>query len=78
MTALGKRIKELRQREGLTQEELARRVNVSTSLVHRVETGTTTDPYYSTFCVIARRLAVALVELLTDEPGEAGDAERGL
>lgn len=37
----GKRIKELRQQKGLTQEELAERLNISYSMVGKIEIGYT-------------------------------------
>lgn len=61
--ALGKRIKELRQEKGFSQEELAYEADIPLSQVGRIERGET-NPTISTLDVISKALGVDLVTLL--------------
>jgi transcriptional regulator with XRE-family HTH domain len=56
MATLGERIKALRQKQGLSQGELARRCGISQAAISRLETGSMKDVETA----IARRLARAL------------------
>ena len=60
MGVSGKKLKELRQRAGLTQEELARRAKVSVSLIAKYEGGTARNPTAATLLSLARVLAPLL------------------
>lgn len=59
---LGKRIKEIRKSKGLTQLDLAVRVNKDYTSVGRLETGRT-NPTYTTLLKVAEGLEVSLSEL---------------
>lgn len=63
LKALGKRIKEIRKSKGLTQLDLAVRVNKDYSSIARVETGRT-NPTYTTLVKIAQGLEVSVGELV--------------
>ena len=56
MTTLGERVKRLRQSQGLSQSELARRCQVTQAAISRLESGRMQDIQTA----IARRLARAL------------------
>ncbi len=63
---IGKRVRDAREARGMTQEELARRAGVPLNRVGRIETGTVTDPHYSTLSRIAGGLDVSVGELLQE------------
>jgi transcriptional regulator with XRE-family HTH domain len=81
---LGARLREERDRRGLTLRELARRLEVSPSLVSQIETGKT-QPSVRTLYAIVSELGVSLDEMFTpgaeDAEGQAGrsaaDGRRG-
>jgi len=68
-TTFGKRLKELREAAGMTQEGLARAAELSTSAVSRIEQRGK-DPAWSTVRRLARALGVALSAFETDEEEE--------
>jgi transcriptional regulator with XRE-family HTH domain len=53
------RLKELRQQSGLTQEQLARKANLSVSAVRHFEQGLK-EPTYATLLKLAEALGVSL------------------
>jgi transcriptional regulator with XRE-family HTH domain len=63
------RIKEIRELRGYSQDELAKRCNVSTSQIFRIETGKSL-PSADTIAQIAKELEVSADYLLglTDKP----------
>jgi transcriptional regulator with XRE-family HTH domain len=61
--AVGKRIKELRQEKGFSQEELAYEADVPLSQIGRIERGET-NPTISTLYVISKALNIKLMTLL--------------
>lgn len=65
---LGPNVRERRAALGLSQEQLARRADVSLNAVHRIEMGKITDPHFSTLSGIARALGVSVSELVEDDP----------
>jgi transcriptional regulator with XRE-family HTH domain len=67
---LGARLRAERERRGLTLRELARRLEVSPSLVSQIETGKT-QPSVRTLYAIVTELGVSLDELFADELGSA-------
>jgi transcriptional regulator with XRE-family HTH domain len=67
---VGKRLRALRDRAGLTQQQLATAARVSVSVVTQIEQGRTPDPRLSTLRVLAAALGVTVSDL-------AGDAEKG-
>jgi transcriptional regulator with XRE-family HTH domain len=60
---IGARVRARRRELNLSQEAVARRANVSTNLVNRVENGVTTDPHYSTLVRLANALGVSVAVL---------------
>ncbi len=74
---LGARLREERDRRGLTLRELARRLEVSPSLVSQIETGKT-QPSVRTLYAIVSELGVSLDEMFTPSAEDAeGHAVRG-
>lgn len=66
---IGKKIKDLRIKRGLTQEELAERTKLSVRTIQRIESGEV-DPRTYTLTLLAEALNVEL-ELLTSEKAQA-------
>ena len=66
--ALGARLREERERRGLTLRELARRLGVSASLVSQIETGKT-QPSVRTLYAMVSELDVSLDELFAAADG---------
>lgn len=62
---IGKRIRSIRQSQGLTQEQLAESSDLSPSYISRVETGDST-PSLECLCKIAGALDVGLQTVLYD------------
>ena len=73
---IGKRIKVLRKEAGLSQEGLARRADISLNVMNRIETGTVTDPHFSTLIGIASGLGVPVAELMKEEIDPKDQAPR--
>jgi transcriptional regulator with XRE-family HTH domain len=75
---LNKRVRELREAAGLTQESLARAADVSVSTVVKLERGAI-DPAWSTVLRLAKGLGVAVGELADggEGPDRPGDAIAG-
>ena len=74
---LGARLREERERRGLTLRELARRLEVSPSLVSQIETGKT-QPSVRTLYAIVSELGVSLDEVFTpsdDDTPEPADLD---
>lgn len=63
--AVGRRIKAAREAQGLTQEELAARVNISTTHMSVIERGLKV-PRLDTFVAIANALGLSADALLVD------------
>jgi transcriptional regulator with XRE-family HTH domain len=76
---LGRRLKEARERAGLSQEALARQADVSTVAVSQIEQGRTKEPHYLTLYRLSKVLGVSPHWLYTgeraEEPALAGKAE---
>lgn len=68
--AVGQRIKAAREKKGLTQEELAARVEISPTHVSVIERGTKI-PRMDTFVAIANVLEVSADSLLVDVVDQA-------
>jgi len=75
LQALGRRIRALRERRGLTQEDFAERGGISVSFASLLERGER-SPSYETLLQVAAALAVAPWELLRVEAQEEAGAER--
>jgi transcriptional regulator with XRE-family HTH domain len=63
---LGKRIREVRKAQGLSQEHLARRADISLNVLNRIETAAVTDPHYSTLTKLAAAFDMPIAELLKE------------
>jgi transcriptional regulator with XRE-family HTH domain len=64
----GGRIRRLRMKSGMSQEDLARRVGVTTHTIWRLENGGTFNPRLDTLRAIAKALGVGVVALITPPP----------
>jgi transcriptional regulator with XRE-family HTH domain len=71
--ALGARLREERERKGLSLRELARRLEVSPSLVSQIETGKT-QPSVRTLYAIVSELGVSLDEVFAPSGGDADES----
>lgn len=73
---LGSRLKDLRQKSGLSLRELARQVNVSPSFVSQIENGKS-QPSVATLYAFSQRLNVSVDQLFEGRPdgGAAGVVE---
>ena len=60
---LGQKIKELRQKQGLSCSELARRTGHAVSTIHGIENGENANPGFRIICDIAEVLGVSLDKL---------------
>ena len=67
---IGERLRQERQRRGMTVREIARRVGVSPSLISQIETGRA-NPSVSTLYAIAAELDVSLDELMFNDRRQA-------
>ena len=72
LTSLARRIRGLRERKGLTQEDFASRCGISVSFASLLERGER-SPSYETLVEVAQALEVTLSELFRDAPIEAYD-----
>jgi len=75
-SALGARLREERDRVGLSLRELARRLEVSPSLVSQIETGKT-QPSVRTLYAIVNELGVSLDDVFSRENGGRTSRGRG-
>jgi transcriptional regulator with XRE-family HTH domain len=66
MTEVGDRLKKMRRRAMLTQEELAKRSGVGITTINRIETGAVEDPHFSTLRKLAQALEASPRELVED------------
>jgi transcriptional regulator with XRE-family HTH domain len=64
---IGKQLRKARRARGLTQEELARRANMSLNGLAQLEQGGRTDPHYSTLNKLATALDMSVAEFLEYE-----------
>lgn len=58
------KIKQFREKKGLSQEKLARLADVSNNTIVNIESGKQTNPTIETISKIAKALDVAIEELL--------------
>jgi transcriptional regulator with XRE-family HTH domain len=63
----GKRIRARRRALELSQEALARRADVSMSLINQIERGLVTDPHFSTLVGISTALGTSVSDLMGEE-----------
>lgn len=60
---LAKRIRELRNKKGLSQEKLARLAGVSYNTIVKIESGDSKNPTFQTMTGISRALGISLDDL---------------
>ena len=60
---LSKRIRELRNKKGLSQEKLARLADVSYNTIVKIESGESKNPTFRTMAGIAKSLGISLDQL---------------
>ncbi|MGH7984526.1 MAG: helix-turn-helix domain-containing protein [Candidatus Udaeobacter sp.] len=73
---LANRLRELRKRAGLTQEQFAERAQVGYKFYQQIETNARRDLRLSTLERLADAHGISVAELLSDRPPE-GAARRG-
>jgi len=61
---IGNKIKQLRNKQGLTQDELARKSNLSYTMLTKIETNVITKPSIQTVMKITKGLGISLDELM--------------
>ncbi len=71
-TAIGRRVRQLRERRGLTQLKLAHRTGLALNTISRLEAGAQDDQKLSTLQALAEALSVTVADLLT-EPQPNGE-----
>ncbi len=64
---LGERIQQARERQGLTQRDLAARTGLSQQYLSLLERGDRTNPTLDTLMVLAKALDVSLLALMGKE-----------
>ena len=69
---LGERIRQTRLAYGMSQAELARRIQISANAMNQIETGKTPDPGILHIMAIADVLGVSIDYLVGREPDEDG------
>ena len=67
MTEVGDRLKKVRRRAMLTQEQLAEKSGVGITTINRIEKGRVEDPHFSTLRKLAEALEVDPAELVREE-----------
>lgn len=70
---LGLRVRQLRSKEGYTQEEFAERVGMYRTYMSRIESGSA-NPTLTMLCAMADGLGVPLVELFRSPEDCEGDS----
>jgi transcriptional regulator with XRE-family HTH domain len=81
---VGERIRELRKVEGISQERLARRADISLNVLNRIETGAVTNPHWTTILSVADALGISVADLVEGDrpkdqapsPSEISEGER--
>jgi transcriptional regulator with XRE-family HTH domain len=73
---LGQRIRKARQRYGMSQTELAKRVGISKTAMNQIEMGETLDPRLSRIRAIADILGVSMDYLAGREDEDEDDVSQ--
>ena len=71
------RVREVRIRQGLSQEELSEKSGVSAANISRIETGETKNPRPSTMRRLASALGVSVYALWIEEDKKTDDPSQG-
>jgi transcriptional regulator with XRE-family HTH domain len=79
---LGRRVRQLREAKGMSQQALATAAGLSISVVTKLEGGTMADPRTSTLVALARGLSCTTDDLLqppaaTDPPARRRNRRKG-
>jgi transcriptional regulator with XRE-family HTH domain len=64
MATISQNIKRLRSKQGLTQDDLAKKANIKYSTLTKLEGGVVTKPSVQTIAKIAKALGVQMEELV--------------
>ena len=64
MATISQNIKRIRAKQGLTQDDLARKANIKYSTLTKIEGGVVTKPSVQTIAKIAQSLGVSMEELI--------------
>jgi transcriptional regulator with XRE-family HTH domain len=79
MACLGKVLRAHRQRYGMSQAELSRRIHISQTALNQLERGQTVDPHFSIVKNIAEVLGLSLDHVVAEEKAAQDEAtEHGL
>ena len=75
---LGQRIRELRERQGMSQAALARKLDASINAINMLEVGSTRAPHVDRLIALAELFDVSIDYLVgrTNEPGSATKPQR--
>jgi transcriptional regulator with XRE-family HTH domain len=76
LPSLGRRVKQLREAAGLSQQALAAAAGVSISAVTQLEQGSKGDPRISTVAALAAALDVTVDELLAGAEADRPETPR--
>ena len=74
---LGERIRQEREKQGMAQAELARRIGVSKNTMHMIEENKIADPRFSRVLAVARHLGMSLNALACGAAPPPPDKPRG-
>lgn len=64
MATIGENIKKYRNKLGLTQDDLAKKVDIKYTTLMKVESGTVNKPSVQTMAKIAKALSVSIEDLI--------------
>jgi len=64
MSTIAQNIKRLRAKQGLTQDDLAKKANIKYSTLTKLEGGVVTKPSVQTVAKIAKALGVSMEDLI--------------
>ncbi len=65
----------MRKKQGLTQEELARRSGLATATISKLEEGKSTDPKMSTVLKLAMALECSLDAFCSQHPADGSNGD---
>jgi transcriptional regulator with XRE-family HTH domain len=72
LDGIGPKLRTARERRGISQRELSRRLGLSPSLISQIESGQS-RPSVSTLYAVVTELGVSLDQILGSEPADGGD-----
>jgi len=74
MADFGERVRQERERRGLTRDDLARLADMPTATLTKIEQGTTGDPRLATASRIAEALGLTVTDLLENSESNSDSA----